>query len=150
MADQRDTSPALGGNRTAAGDGLRPQLLTMYRAFMASSQRSTLFMLIAAVAVVVVATAYFQVKLNAWNKPFYDALARRDPQAFLDQLTVFAAIAIVLLCLNVAQTWLNQMMKLRLRQGLVRNLLDLWLEPGRAFRLAGAGEIGVHPDQRIH
>jgi vitamin B12/bleomycin/antimicrobial peptide transport system ATP-binding/permease protein len=63
---------------------------------------------------------------------------------------VFAAIAIVLLCLNVAQTWLNQMMKLRLRQGLVRDLLDQWLAPGRAFRLAGAGEIGVNPDQRIH
>jgi vitamin B12/bleomycin/antimicrobial peptide transport system ATP-binding/permease protein len=150
MADQRNESPALGRNRTAASDRLRPQLLTMYRAFMASPERSTLLMLIAAVAVVVVATAYFQVKLNAWNKPFYDALARRDPQAFLDQLLVFATIAIVLLCLNVAQTWLNQMMKLRFRQGLVRNLLDLWLAPGRAFRLAGAGEIGVNPDQRIH
>ena len=150
MADQRDELLAVGGNKTAASDGLRPQLLTMYRAFMAGPERSTIVMLISAVAVVVVATAYFQIKLNAWNKPFYDALAKRDSQAFLDQLMVFAAIAIVLLCLNVAQTWLNQMMKLRLRQGLVRDLLDQWLAPGRAFRLAGAGEIGVNPDQRIH
>ena len=150
MADQRDELLALGGNRTTPSDGLRGQLLSMYRAFMASPERSTLLMLIGAVVVVVVATAYGQIKLNAWNKPFYDALARRDRQEFLAQLMVFAAIAFGLLCLNVAQTWLNQMMKLRLRQGLVRNLLDQWLAPGRAFRLAGAGEIGVNPDQRIH
>ena len=94
-------------------------------------------MLGAAIVVVVGATAYGQIKLNAWNKPFYDALARKDLHAFLVQLLV-------------AQNWLNQMLKLKLREGLVRDLLDQWLTPGRAFRLAGAGEIGVNPDQRIH
>ena len=88
--------------------------------------------------------------MNAWNKPFYDALARKDFDGFLAQLLVFAVIAAGLLSLNVAQIWLNQMMKLKLREGLVRDLLDQWLAPGRAFRLAGAGEIGVNPDQRIH
>jgi len=117
---------------------------------MASPGRSVLLALIGAVGVVVAATAYGQIELNAWNKPFYDALARRDLHAFLNQIVVFAGIAFGLLCLNVAQTWLNQMMKLKLRQGLVRNLLDQWLEPKRAFRLAGAGEVGVNPDQRIH
>ena len=31
-----------------------------------------------------------------------------------------------------------------------RDLLSEWLKPGRRPRLAGAGEIGVNPDQRIH
>jgi len=129
---------------------MRTIFVSLHRAFMASPERRVLLALIGAVAVVVAATTYGQLELNAWNKPFYDALARRDLQAFLDQIVVFAGIAFGLLCLNVAQTWLNQMMKLKLRQGLVRDLLDQWLAPKRAFWLGGAGEVGVNPDQRIH
>src|ERR1700722_4323444 len=150
MADQSGAAPAPGGDRKPVGEGLSPQLAMMVQAFMTSAQRGTLFMLGAAIVVVVGATAYGQIKLNAWNKPFYDALARKDLHAFLVQLLVFAVIAAGLLALNVAQNWLNQMLKLKLREGLVRDLLDQWLTPGRAFRLAGAGEVGVNPDQRIH
>src|SRR4029453_7465053 len=91
-----------------------------------------------------------QIRLNAWSRPFYDALARKDLWAFADQLLVFAVIAGGLLCLNVAQIWLNQLTKVKLREGLARDLFDAWLQPGRAFRLAGAGEVGVNPAQRIH
>ncbi len=63
---------------------------------------------------------------------------------------VFGVIAGSLLILNVTQAWLREMSKLKLREGLTRDLFDQWLVPRRAFRLAGAGEIGVNPDQRIH
>ncbi len=150
MANQSDESLAQGESGRGASDGLGHQLITMHRAFMASPERAKLFMLFGAVAIVVAATAYGQIRLNAWNKPFYDAIARRDTDAFLVQLLVFAAIATGLLILNVSQTWLNQMMKLKLRQGLAGDLIEQWLEPGRAFLLAKAGEVGVNPDQRLH
>ena len=63
---------------------------------------------------------------------------------------VFAAIAGGLLVLNVAQAWLREMIKLNSREWLTRDLVGEWLKPGRHARLAGAGEIGVNPDQRIH
>jgi putative ATP-binding cassette transporter len=148
MADQ--SSKALADGGAAVDDRLKSQLSTMVRAFMASVQRTKLIMLAVAIAAVIGATAYGQIRLNAWNQPFYDALARKDFPAFLAQLLVFAIIASGLLILNVAQNWLNQMTKLKLREGLVNDLMDQWLEPRRAFRLAGAGEIGVNPDQRIH
>ena len=129
--------------------GLRPLLAMMWRAFRASPQLMELAVLAGATFVVVGATAYGQIRLNAWNQPFYDALAKKDLYAFSRQLLVFLVIAAVLLGLNVAQTWLNQMIKLKLRQGLLGDLVKEWLEPGRAFRLAGAGEIGINPDQRI-
>jgi putative ATP-binding cassette transporter len=66
------------------------------------------------------------------------------------QLGVFGVIAGALLVLNVAQKWLTETLKLKLRQGLVRDLIENWLQPGRAFRLANAGAIGVNPDQRMH
>jgi putative ATP-binding cassette transporter len=150
MADQSGKAPALRETAKAMGEGLRPELTMMVRAFMASAQRTTLFMLSAATVIVVGAAAYGQIRLNAWNKPFYDAIAKKDFEAFLAQLLVFAVIAAGLLSLNVAQAWLNQMMKLKLREGLVHDLLDQWLKPRRVFHLAETGEIGVNPDQRMH
>jgi len=113
---------------------------------MASPQRTQLFLLGAALVGVIGATAFGQIKLNAWNQPFYDALARKDFAAFGDQLIVFAVIAGGLLILNVAQMWLNQRTKVKLREGLVRDLFNEWLQPRRAFRLASA--VGPGADRR--
>jgi vitamin B12/bleomycin/antimicrobial peptide transport system ATP-binding/permease protein len=134
----------------AAHAGLVPQLTMMVKALLASNVRNTLFLLSAAIFLVILATAYGQIRLNSWNQPFYDALARRDLSGFLYQLFIFAVIAGGLLILNVTQTWLNQLTKLKLREGLVRDLVGQWMSPRRAFRLANAGPIGVNPDQRLH
>ena len=55
---------------------LVPQLGMMLEAFWASPLRNTLLWLAGAVFLVIVATAYGQIRLNRWNEPFYDALAR--------------------------------------------------------------------------
>jgi putative ATP-binding cassette transporter len=99
---------------------------------------------------VICATAAAQVGLNAWNRPFYEAIAERNFPAFLDQLLVFTVIAGCLLVLNVAQAWLREMIKLKSREWLTRDLFSEWLKPGRSTRLARAGEVGINPDQRIH
>lgn len=121
----------------------------MAKAFLASTRRNRLFLLAALLVVVIGSTAYMQIRLNAWNQPFYDALTRKDLPAFTKQLTVFAVIASILLTLNVTQTWLNQRTRLELRRGLVEDLFSEWLAPLRAFRLANAGTIGANPDQRM-
>ncbi len=139
--------------KTASGDaeaGLVPQLRMMLQALWNSPVRNRLLLLGSALVVVIVCTAYGQILLNRWNQPFYDAIARRDLPQFLHQLAVFGAIAGFLLVLNVAQRWLGETAKVRMREGLVRDLLRFWLAPGRAFRLAHAGKIGVNPDQRLH
>src|SRR5215475_5548060 len=112
--------------------GLVPQLVMMTRALLASPLKNQLFLLAGAIFLVIVATAYGQIRLNEWNKPFYDALARRDFGEFLLQLGMFGIITFVLLVLNVAQRWLSEMLKLKLRQGLVRDLVSEWLKPGHA------------------
>ncbi len=122
----------------------------MWRALIASPVVKTLWLLWAAIFVVVAATAYAQIRLNRWNQPFYDALSRHDFRQFLYQLGVFGVIAGVLLVLNVSQQWLTQMLSLKLRQGLALDLIDNWLQGRRAFRLAHGGAIGVNPDQRLH
>jgi putative ATP-binding cassette transporter len=130
--------------------GLLPQLWMMSRAMWHSPVRNRLFLLAGLIFIVVAATAYGQIRLNRWNQPFYDALARRDSHAFITQLGVFTAIVSTLLILNVAQRWLGEMLKLKLREGLVLDLVGEWLKPHRAFRLSKAGPVGVNPDQRMH
>src|SRR5271170_3938124 len=114
-----------------------------------AEQPNKLLMLAGALIGVVGATAYMQIRLNSWNRPFYNALTNKDMPGFLSQLVVFGELAGILLVLNVAQMWLNQSSKVVLRQGLVNDLLGEWLKPKRAFRLSNSGPLGANPDQRL-
>src|SRR5471030_913739 len=129
---------------------LVPQLEMMAGALWGAPVRNTLFLLSGSIFFVIAATAYGQIRLNSWNQPFYDALSHRNFAQFLNQLGIFGLIAGTLLVLNVGQRWLTETLKLKLRQGLVHELIQDWLVPGRAFRLTNAGAIGVNPDQRMH
>jgi putative ATP-binding cassette transporter len=158
MTDKAETNkaerPAETGGPSADSDtahlGLFRQIRMMVRTIFSSPVGNTLIVLVCAAVLVVIATAYGQIRLNGWNKPFYDALSRRDLRDFLFQLGVFFLIAGCILALNVAQRWLVETLELKLREGLVRSLLQDWMLPRRAFWLANAGTMGVNPDQRIH
>lgn len=139
-----------------APPAIKQEFLPLVRAFRAflvtlwsTEGRHVLTLLTVGIVIVIGATVAAQVALNAWNRPFYNAIQKRDLSAFLYQCLVFAVIAGSLLALNVAQAWLREMIKLKSREWLTRDLFAQWLEPGRAVRLAFAGEIGVNPDQRI-
>lgn len=150
MIDRLDDSDIIPPETEAAHSGLVPQLGMIVRALLASPVSRALIFLVAAVFVVIAATAYGQVRLNAWNQPFYDALSRRDFHDFMVQLGMFFIIAGGLLVLNVAQRWLVEMLNLKLREGLVGDLVRNWMLPRRAFLLANTDPMGVNPDQRMH
>ena len=147
MAEQSKNPPD--GAESASLSGLLSDFLWMASAFWASRQRNKLVGLGLGLIAVVGATAYMQIRLNSWNRPFYNALTDKDIPGFLTQLGVFGEIAGILLVLNVVQMWLNQSSKVVMRQGLVNDLLDEWLKPLRAFRLSNSGPLGVNPDQRL-
>ena len=151
MDDQAKKPSPPQGDAAASGQRLAPQVWMMIKTFWWDSPgRNKLFLLGTGICTVVSLTAYAQIELNAWNKPFYDALSLKDFAGFLYQLLVFAVLAGALLTLNVAQAWLREMTKLKAREDLTHDLFDQWLVPKRAFRLSTAGEIGKNPDQRIH
>jgi len=122
----------------------------LIKALLTSPQRKQLIQLALALVAVIAGTAYAQLQLNAWNKPFYNALANKNLTIFIQQLGVFVVLASILLVLNVLQMKLNQISKVILRKSLVDDLIADWLAPRRAFLLSYAGEIGANPDQRIH
>jgi vitamin B12/bleomycin/antimicrobial peptide transport system ATP-binding/permease protein len=147
---EQPQDPAPSDSDGIAGARLVPQVGMMLKAAWASPVRNTLLWLAGVIFLVIAATAYGQIRLNRWNQPFYDALERRDFEEFLVQLGAFGIIAGALLVLNVFQRWLTETLKLSLREGLTLDLVDLWMLPRRAFRLASAGPIGDNPDQRMH
>lgn len=126
------------------------QLKMMAGAFWTSQVRTRVLLLIVGLLTVILTTVYAQYRLNYWNTPFYNALEQRDLAGFFEQLEVFFIIAGSLLVLNVIQAWLNQMTALYMREGLTRDLVDQWMHPRRALRIASLGKIGVNPDQRLH
>ena len=97
------------------GNDLLSQARMMMSAFWVSRVRNQLIALGTGIFVLIVLIAVGQVAINRWNVPFYNALSDRNLSAFFHQLLIFFAIAGSVLLLNVSQTWLNQMFKLKLR-----------------------------------
>ncbi|MBV8306307.1 MAG: hypothetical protein JO274_02395, partial [Gammaproteobacteria bacterium] len=54
-------------------DNLFTQLGRMAAAFWGTRERTKLLLLAVSLVAVVTATALMQIRLNAWNRPFYDA-----------------------------------------------------------------------------
>jgi len=143
-APSRRTAPP------APGTGVFQQVGVLVGAWRASTVAKRLLVLVLCLVSVIGLTAFGQLALNRWNQPFYDAISRRDMRDFIWQLGVFGVIAGGLLVLNVGQRWLVETLQMKLREGLVNDLVGLWLQPRRAFWLAGSGPMGAHPDQRMH
>jgi putative ATP-binding cassette transporter len=98
---------------------------------------------------VTIANMFGQVRLNEWNGQFFDAVGRKDLSGFVHHVWTFLVIVAILLTFTVAQTFLQERLKFRLREWLTRHLLAEWLKPMRVYQLSFAGPYGRNPDQRI-
>lgn len=123
--------------------------LALLRSLWRSRYRRRIGLLAGGIAAALGANMVGQIRLNQWQGAFFDVLGKRDAVALGGQVLIFLAIVSVLLSLVVGQTWMQEMLKVRLREWLTHDLLDEWLVAGRAYRLGLAGDIGVNPDQRI-
>ena len=141
---------AVSGAPSERGGSVIAQLSSLLSTLYASPYRRRIVLLAVGIVLVICANSAGQIRLNAWQGAFFDAIEQRDLASFGAQLLVFGLIVGALLVLVVAQTWLKEMLQVRLREWLTHDLLDRWLAPKRAYLLAHAGEIGANPDQRVH
>jgi vitamin B12/bleomycin/antimicrobial peptide transport system ATP-binding/permease protein len=125
------------------------ELFQLFRDMLRNGRGWPMLRLGAAILVILVGNMFGQVRLNQWNGAFFDAVERRDASTFFQQLLIFLVIVVVLLALVVAQTWLQERLKIRLRQRLTQVLLDIWLKPNRAYQMGFMGENSAQPDQRM-
>jgi vitamin B12/bleomycin/antimicrobial peptide transport system ATP-binding/permease protein len=140
VADQEQSQPH---------DNIAQELYVVFREMLRGGRRWPILGLCIAIVVILLGNMFGQVRLNEWNGAFFDAVERRNTEAFLWQLVVFLAIVAGLLILVVAQTWFQERFKIRLRERLTQILLDHWLKPNRAYQLSLIGQAGAQPDQRM-
>lgn len=131
------------------GKSVASETAALLRVLWQSCFRLRVGLLAAGIVAVLIANMVGQIRLNEWHGMFFDALEQRNLGEFGHQLLIFLVIVSFLLACVVGQTWMRELLKLRLRQWLTHHLLDEWLAAGRAYRLGLAGQIGVNPDQRI-
>lgn len=151
MGGDEAPRPAPSNNKGPHGNKAEQRLIAqiacLLRALKGSHYRFRLGLLAAGLVAVVVANTVGQIKLNIWQGSFFDTLEARSFSALGQELITFFIITGSLLLLVVTQTWLQETIKIRLREWLTHDLINEWLTPKRAYLLAHAGESGANPDQ---
>jgi putative ATP-binding cassette transporter len=133
----------------AAGESTYEQVRELLKLVHGTKTRARLIGFSFLIVIIIVLNALAQVRLNSWQGDLYDSVSNKNLSGFYQQLGIFLVLVAILLVLGYAQTWLHEMLKVRLRETVSYDLLDEWLRPKRVYRLPLAGEVGVHPDQRI-
>ncbi len=136
-------------NETAPQESVYSQIRSLWKIIDGPKARNGLLLFGGGITAVIAANALVQIRLNTWQGNIYDAIGTRNLSIFMNEVVIFLVIVSTLLCLGVAQTWLHETLKVRLRKAVTFDLLKEWLSPRRAFQLPLTGAISVNPDQRI-
>lgn len=124
--------------------------------------------LLAAIVALNLGAVYMLVQINEWNRVFYDALQNKDAAVFWAQLARFTWLAMGFIVIAVYRFYLTQLLQLRWRAWMTRQLMHRWLSHGAFYRMelgryAGAAEpatsaaglpkpgqrVPDNPDQRL-
>jgi vitamin B12/bleomycin/antimicrobial peptide transport system ATP-binding/permease protein len=105
--------------------------------------------LLAAVVALNLLSVYVSVRINIWNRDFFDAIQRLDWPAFKRQFVIFGILAAVAIAGTVYQVYLQQMLQIRWRRWLTRRYLDTWLDERAYYRMQLQDGATDNPDQRI-
>ena len=117
--------------------------------YFTSEERWAAWLLTAGVIGLTLLQIAFAVRLNIWNRDFFNALEGRDWDAFLYQMGLFALLCAATMGVAVYQTYIKQLLQLRWRKWLNAKLVDQWLADGLHYQLTFIGSGIDNPDQRI-
>src|SRR5262245_62713490 len=130
----------------------RPFLRAAWRLvlpYWRSEDRHAALSLLAAIVGLNLGAVYVLVRLNAWNRAFYDALQQRDYTAFTHELGSFCLLAGAFIVTAVYRQYLTQTLEMRWRRWLTDEFLRSWLGDRVYYRFAHAHRATDNPDQRL-
>ncbi|MCW8087199.1 ABC transporter ATP-binding protein/permease [Sabulicella glaciei] len=119
------------------------------KAWLTAPDRGNARWLILALVLLTVGQVAVQIRLNIWNRDFFNALENRDFAAFRWQMVVFLMLAVGAMAVAVYQLYTKQLIQLAWREWLTKRILESWLHEGRQYQLEMAGASADNPDQRI-
>src|ERR1700677_5185665 len=91
---------------------------------------------------------YVGVRINEWNRSFYNALQAFDSEGLFRQLGIFCLLLVFSISMSVYGLYLSQMLQIRWRRCLTSRYLGAWLAD-QAYYLLELGGRTDNPDQRI-
>jgi putative ATP-binding cassette transporter len=145
------------------------QVLHLSAPYFGSEEKWRARGLLVAIVALNLAAVYMLVLLNEWNRTFYDALQNKNAAVFWTQLGRFTYLALIFIVIAVYRFYLTQLLQLRWRAWMTRDLMRRWLtdhafyrmelgryavaapsEPADATRLPEPGQrVPDNPDQRL-
>jgi putative ATP-binding cassette transporter len=103
--------------------------------YFRSEERWTARALLAAVIGAELALVYVAVSVINWNARFFNALERRDWDAFHAELIMFGFIVLGAILAGAAQYFFGQTLQIRWRRWLTANYVSQWMAQGRHYRV---------------
>ncbi len=125
------------------------QFMAIARPYWVSEDWRMGWLLLGSVLAMNLAIIWINVRLNFWNRDFYDALQEHNYASFKHLLLLFTVLAFAFIVLAVYSQYLQQMLQIRWRRWVTEVFLHDWLDGGTHYRIALRRGQEDNPDQRI-
>ena len=113
-----------------------------------SEEKWSAWGLLSGVVILTLGNVYVGVRINEWNRAFYNALQAFDSAKLFRQLGIFGILVAFGISISVNAIYLGQMLQNRWRRWLTRTYIASWLA-GRAYYHLQFLSTTDNPDQRI-
>jgi putative ATP-binding cassette transporter len=120
----------------------------LVKPYWTSKEKGSAWSLLLAVIALNLGMVYIGVRINQWNKAFYNALQSFDSTELFRQFGVFCLLVVCAISISVYAVYLNQMLYLRWRRWLTHKYLAVWLADRTYYQLQLSSSAD-NPDQRI-
>ena len=108
-----------------------------------------IWLLCALLFALVVLQLYVQFRFNYWNRNFFDALERREPEELRAQVLLLLPLCGASIALAVTSVWGRMTVQRRWREWLTTHLIGYWIADDRYARLARIEGQRQIPEYRI-
>jgi putative ATP-binding cassette transporter len=118
------------------------------KSYWTSEEKRSAWNLLVVVIVLNLGNVFIGVRINEWNRAFYDALQTFNAMALFRQVGIFGILVAFAVLASVSALYLNQLLQIRWRRWLTKRYLAAWLAD-RAYYKLQLGSAADNPDQRI-
>lgn len=117
--------------------------------FARSEERWRARLLLAVIVALTLGAVFLNVRLNDWNRRFFEMLQNKDTPSFFALILEFSVLAAIYILIAVYRLYLRQMLQMRWRVWLTSHMVDRWLDDKVYYRLELEDRRTDNPDQRI-
>ena len=117
--------------------------------FARSEDRWRARFLLTVIVALTFGAVFLNVRLNDWNRRFFEMLQNKDTPSFFSLILEFSVLAAIYILIAVYRLYLRQMLEMRWRVWLTHDMVDRWLADKTYYRLELEDRRTDNPDQRI-